>query len=52
MAKEEDLPEYTPETVAFLFGDMIGSVGLILNHNDPTECYVLFPPYSTNARHL
>ena len=23
---------------------MVRLVGLILNHNDPTECYVLFPP--------
>ena len=28
----------------FLFGDVIRPVGLILNHKDPLECYVLFPP--------
>ena len=28
----------------FLSGDVVRPVGLILNHNDPTECYVLFPP--------
>ena len=28
----------------FLFGDVIRPVGLILNHNDPTECHVLFSP--------
>ena len=27
----------------FLFGDVIRPVGLILNHDDPTECHVLFP---------
>ena len=43
-AKEEDLPEYTPDDIVLLFGDVIRSVGLILNHNDPTECYMLFPP--------
>ena len=43
-AKEEDLPEYTPDDIVFLFGDVIRPVGLILNHNDPTECHVLFPP--------
>ena len=43
-AKEEELPEYTPDYIVFLFDDMIRPVGLILNHNDPTECHVLFPP--------
>ena len=43
-AKEEDLPEYTPDDIVFLFGDVIRPVGLILNHNEPTEWYVLFPP--------
>ena len=28
----------------FLFGDVTIPLGLILNHNDPLECYVLFPP--------
>ena len=40
---EEDLPTYTPDDQVFLFGDVIRLVGLILNHNDPTECFVLFP---------
>ena len=44
-AKEvEDFPTYTPDEIVFLFGDVIRLVGLILNHNDPTECFVLFPP--------
>ena len=47
-AKEEDLPEYTPDDIVFLFGDVIRPVGLILNHNDP--CVV--SPCSTNARHF
>ena len=42
-SREEDFPEYTPDDIVFLFGDVIRPVGLILNHNDPTECYVLFP---------
>ena len=41
--KEEDLPEYTPDDIVFLFGDVIRPVGLILNHNDPTECHLPFP---------
>ena len=42
-AKEEELPEYTPDDIVFLFRYVIRPVGLILNHNDPTECHVLFP---------
>ena len=43
-AKEEELPEYTPDDIVFVFVDVIRPVGLILNHNDPTEYHVLFPP--------
>ena len=42
-AKKEDFPEYMADDIAFLFGDVIRPVWLILNHNDLTECYVLFP---------
>ena len=28
----------------FLFGDIVRTVGLILNNNNPLECFVLFPP--------
>ena len=43
-AKEEELPEYTPDDIIFLFGDVIRPVRLILNYNDPTEYHVLCPP--------
>ena len=44
-AKEEkDFPSYTQDDVVFLFGDVIRPEGLVLNHNNPLECYVLFPP--------
>ena len=43
-AKEEKLPEYTPDDIVFLFWDVIRPVGLILNHKDSPECHVLFPP--------
>ena len=39
---EKDYPSYTQDDVVFLFGDVITPVGLILNHKDPLECYVLF----------
>ena len=40
---EEEHPIYTPSEIVLFFGDVIRPVGLILNHNDPTECFVLFP---------
>ena len=40
---EEDFLTYTPSEIVFLFGDVIRPVGLILNHDDPSECFVLFP---------
>ena len=41
---EKNYPSYTQDDVVFLFGDVIRPVGLILNHKDPLDCYVLFPP--------
>ena len=39
-AKEvEDFLTYTPSDI----GDVIRPVGSILNHGDPSECFVLFP---------
>ena len=42
-AKEEEYPAYTPEGVIFLFEEITHPEGVILNHSDPSECYVLFP---------
>ena len=41
-AKEEDYPVFTPDEVIFLFGDITYPEGLILNHSDTSECFVLF----------
>ena len=41
-AKEKDYPSFTPEDIIFLFGDVRHPEGLILNHSDPSECFVLF----------
>ena len=41
-AKEEDYPAFTPEDVLFLFEEITCPEGVILNHSDPSECYVLF----------
>ena len=45
-AKEEDLLTYSPEDIWFLFGNVTCPEGLILNHSDPLECFVLFPATS------
>ena len=41
-AKEKDYPSFTPDDILFLFGDITHPEGLILNHSDPSECFVLF----------
>ena len=42
--KEGEYPTFTPEDMIFLFGEVTLPGSVILNHSDPTECYVLFPP--------
>ena len=42
--KEGEYPAFTPEDVIFLFEEATCPEGVILNHTDPTECYVLFTP--------
>ena len=41
---EKDLPSFTQDDIVFLFEDVTRPLGLILNNNDPLECYGLFPP--------
>ena len=41
---EKDFPSFTQDDIVFLSRDVIRPVGLILNNNDPLECYALFPP--------
>ena len=41
-AKVEEYPAYTPKDVIFLFEEITHPEGVILNHSDPSECYVLF----------
>ena len=41
-AKEKDCPSFTPKDIIFLFGDVTHPEGLILNHSDSSECFVLF----------
>ena len=42
--KEGEYPTFTPEDMLFLFADVTCPESVVLNHTDPTECYVLFPP--------
>ena len=41
-AKEKDYPAFTTEDILFLSGDITHPEGFILNHSDPSECFVLF----------
>ena len=38
----KEYPSLTPDDIALLFSDVATPVGLILNHNDPRECCVIF----------
>ena len=40
--KEKDYPTFTTEDILFLFGDITHPEGFVLNHSDPSECFVLF----------
>ena len=39
----KEYPTFTPDDIGLLFGDITSPTGLILNHNDSRECYVIFP---------
>ena len=41
---EKDFPSFTQDDIVFLFEHVTRPFGLILNNNDPLECYALFPP--------
>ena len=41
--EEEDFPSFSPDDIILLFGDVGKTVGLVLNHNNPSECFVVFP---------
>ena len=42
--KKGEYPTFTPEDMIFLFEEVAHPESVVLNHTDPTECYVLFPP--------
>ena len=39
----EEYPSFSPDDVILLFGDVAKPVGLVLNENNPRECFVIFP---------
>ena len=41
--KPEEFPSFCLDDIILLFGDIAKPVGLVLNHNNPGECFVIFP---------
>ena len=39
----KEYPSFSPDDIGLLFGDLATPVGLILNHNNPRQCFVIFP---------
>ena len=39
----KEYPSFSPDDIDLLFGDLATPVGLVLNHNNPRECFVIFP---------
>ena len=42
MERAEALPSFQRDNVILLFADLDRPTGLILNHNDPSECFLIF----------
>ena len=40
---EEEFHSFSPNDIILLFDDLAKPVGLVLNHNNPCECFVIFP---------
>ena len=41
--EEEEFPSFNPDDIILPFSDVAKPVGLVLNHNNPNECFVVFP---------
>ena len=41
--EEEKFPSFSPDDIILLFGDVAKPVGLVIIHNNPRECFVIFP---------
>ena len=42
-SEEEEFPPFSPDDIILLFGDVAKPVGLVLNHNNPSECFIISP---------
>ena len=42
-SEEEEFQSFNPDHVILLFGDIAKPLGLIMSHNNPRECFVIFP---------
>ena len=40
---EEEFPSFHPDDIIPLFGDIAKPMGVVLNHNNLSECFVIFP---------
>ena len=38
----KEYPSFSSDDIGLLFGDLATPVGLVLNHNNPRECFVIF----------
>ena len=38
----KEYPSFSPDDICLLFDDIATPVGLVLNHNNPSECFVFF----------
>ena len=47
MKPEEGFPSFSQDDIILLFGDVAKPVGVLLNHNTPSECFVIFPNSET-----
>ena len=39
----KEYPSFSPDVIGLLFGDLAIPVGLVLHHNNPRECFVIYP---------
>ena len=44
---EEEFPSFSSDDIILVFGDIAKPLGVVLNHNNPSECFVIFPNSET-----
>ena len=38
----KEYPSFSPDDIGLVFGNLATPIGLVLNHNNPRECFVIF----------